>query len=655
MGARQANIVFAAILLGTLVAALDQTIVSTALATIVADVGGAGFMSWVVTAYLLAEAVSAVLAGKIGDLAGRRVVFQISVLVFLGGSTLCGLAQDMTTLIWARAIQGIGGGGLIVTATALIGDLIPLRDRGRYQGMLGAVFGVTTMVGPTLGGIITDELGWRWVFYINLPVAAVVLAIALRAIPSTPTHTRSIVDYAGITLAALGSASLTLAVSLAGDRHDWDSAVVIGLFTIAVVLIVAFVQTELKAKEPMLPMRLFRNSVFVVCSTLSFIVGFAMLGAMTVLPTYLQYVDGMSATASGLRLLPMAAGVFTTSILAGRLVSRTGRYRVFPIAGTAVMTLGLWLMSTMNPDTGSWLMSGYLFVLGMGIGLTMQVLTIVVQNTVPYADLGTATANMTYFRAFGGAFGAAVFGTLFRDKLSSYPVTQSPAAASPATLRQLAPAEAAPIIQAYADTITYVFSWVAPVALLGFLVAGFLKEVPLRDGARSHAMDVGEGFSAPAPCDRSAQLERVISDTMRKAGHARKVLADILAKAGGRLNPSRAWAMGQTHRYARARGSADLAAIARSYRIPAEVLQPAFTDLCQAGYARLDGNTVCLTEAGQDQFDRMQHAWREWLDTRLDDFTMTDPGDRVLLDRALTDIATTLVDEPVLAGSADRA
>ncbi|GIE85159.1 MDR family MFS transporter [Actinoplanes regularis] len=652
---RQANVIFVAIVLGTLVAALDQTIVSTALATIVSDLGGAGYMSWVVTAYLLAEAVSTVLAGKFGDLAGRKVIFVVSMLVFAGGSMLCGFAQDMTTLVWARGIQGIGGGGLIVTATALIADVVPLRERGRYQGVLGAVFGVTTMVGPTLGGLLTDQLSWRWAFYINLPVAVVVLVIAVRVIPSARIETRPIVDYAGIALAALGCAGLTLAISWAGDEYDWDSATVIGLSAASIVLLAVFVLVERKAEEPMLPMRLARNSVVAICSTLSFIVGFAMLGAMTVIPTYLQYVDGMSATGSGVRLLPMVAGTFSGSILAGNLVSRTGRYRVFPIAGTAVMTLGLWLMSSLSPRVGAGQMSAYLFVLGLGIGLSMQVLTIVVQNTVAYADLGTATSGVTFFRALGGSFGAAVFGTLYRDKLFSYDVVQNSAAVTPAQVHGLPAAEATPIIEAYAETIAYVFGWVAPVALLGFLVAGFLKELPLRDGARSHATDVGEGFSAPAPCDRAAQLERVIGDAIRKAGHARTVLNEILASAGGRLNPSRAWAMGQAHRYARARGSADLAAIARNHRLPAEVLQPVFTDLCQAGYARLDGDTVQLTAAGEEQFDRVRHAWREWLDVRLEDFAMTGPGDLALLDRTLTDIATTLVDEPTLAGFHDRA
>ncbi|MEV6350180.1 MDR family MFS transporter [Actinoplanes sp. NPDC051851] len=650
---RQTNVVFVAILLGMLLAALDQTIVSTALPTIVSDLGGAGHMSWVVTAYLLAETIATVLAGKFGDLFGRKAIFQVSAVIFVAGSAVCGAAQDMIMLIGARAVQGIGGGGLMVTAMALIADVIPLRDRGKYQGALGAVFGVTTVVGPTLGGLFTDHLSWHWAFYINLPVAAVVLVIAARAIPSLRSESRPVIDYAGIALVALGSSGMILALSWGGNEYAWGSAVIVGLFVGSALLLTGFVLVELRVPEPMLPMRLFRNSVFVVCSTLSFIVGFAMLGAMTYLPTYLQYVDGVSATASGVRTLPMVAGLFCTSIVSGNIVSRTGRYKVFPIAGTAVMALGLWLMSTLSPDTSAWLMSLYMFVLGMGIGLSMQVLTIVVQNTVPYADLGTATSGVTFFRTLGSSFGTAIFGTLYSNKLSSYSaVSSSSAASSPSALHALPASQADPIIQAYADTISYVFRWVVPVAVLGFVVAWFLKEMPLRGAARAQAGEVGEGFAPPASADRVVQLERAISDTMRKAGHDRTVFEEILADSGGRLSHSQAWALGQTHLHTRALGRADLGRIARTHRVPPEVLRPAFEDLFAAGFARQDGDVVALTDTGQEQFERVRHAWQQWLGARLEDFTMTDPGDRALLDQALANIATRLVDEeqPMPAG-----
>ncbi|WP_433829792.1 MDR family MFS transporter [Actinoplanes sp. CA-015351] len=649
---RQVNVVFVAILLGMLLAALDQTIVSTALPTIVADLGGAGHMSWVVTAYLLAETIATVLAGKFGDLFGRKLVFQVSAVIFVAGSALCGLVQDMLMLVGARAIQGIGAGGLMVTAMALIADVIPLRERGKYQGALGAVFGVTTVVGPTLGGLFTDHLSWRWAFYINVPIAIIVIAMAAKAIPSIKAGGKPVIDYAGIGLIAAAATTMILALEWGGSEYAWSSPTIIGMFAGSIALFAAFVVVEMRAREPMLPMRLFRNSVFSVCSTLSFIVGFAMLGAMTFLPTYLQYVDGVTATGSGVRTLPMVAGLFIMSILSGNVVSRTGRYKMFPIAGGAVMTVGLYLMSTMGTTTSTWLESLYMFILGAGIGLSMQVLTIVVQNTVPYADLGTATSGVTFFRTLGSSFGTAIFGTLYSSRLEGEltgAITSTgvaPAVAqSPTALNALDDALSGPIIAAYADAINYVFRWVVPVAVLGFLVAWLLKELPLRDSARAAATDVGEGLGAPATDDRVSQLERQISDTMRRARDDRTIMDGVLAGSGADVNPSQAWAIGQTHLHVTAKGKAELPAIARQHRMPAEVLEPTFEDLRQAGYARVEGDQVHLTEAGQEQFERVRHAWRQWLDTNLDDIARTDPDDKVLIDQALNNIATRLVDE----------
>ncbi|WP_280396820.1 MDR family MFS transporter [Nocardia carnea] len=532
---RRRNIVFVTIVLGMLMAALDQTIVATTLPTIVADLGSAGHMAWLVTAYMLAEAVSTVLAGKFGDLFGRKLVFQISAVVFILGSVLAGVAQDMLTLIIARGIQGVGAGGLMVTAMALIADVIPLRQRGKYQGAMGAVFGVTTVLGPTLGGLFTDHASWRWCFYINVPVAVVMIVLAARTIPTVRPAVRPVIDYLGIALVALGVAGVILGLEWGGSEYAWGSPVIIGLFAGSVVLLAAFVLVENRAPEPMLPMDLFRNRVFTVCSILSFIVGFAMLGAMTYLPTYLQYVDGVSATESGLRTLPMVFGLLVTSIVSGNIVSTTGRYKPFPIAGAAVMALGLYLMSTMGRHTGIWLESLYMLVLGFGIGLSMQVLTIVVQNTVPYAQLGTATSGVTFFRTVGSAFGTAVFGTLYTGKLDpalAAALAESgvapEVAQSPAALRALPEATAAPIIEAYTTAIDTVFRWVVPVALAGFVVAWFLREVPLRDSTRARAAELGEGFSMPDTADRAAQLEHAVAQVLRRDQR----------KAGGLPGPS---------------------------------------------------------------------------------------------------------------------
>ncbi|MEU2869840.1 MDR family MFS transporter [Streptomyces olivoreticuli] len=649
---RRINLVFVTIVLGMLLAALDQTIVSTALPTIVADLGGGGHMAWVVTAYLLAETVSTVLVGKFGDLFGRKVVFQLSAVVFVVGSVFAGAANSMLMLIAARALQGIGGGGLMVTAMALIADVIPLRERGKYQGALGAVFGVTTVVGPTLGGIFTDHATWRWCFYVNVPVAIVMVAMAARTIPVVRSAVRPVIDYLGIVLVALGASGLVLGLEWGGNEYPWGSAVIVGLFAGSVVLLGLFVLVELRAREPMLPMHLFRNPVFVVCSVLSFIVGFAMLGAMTYLPTYLQYVDGVSATMSGVRALPMVAGLLGASMLSGIVVSRTGRYRAFPIAGTAVMALGLYLMSTMDASTGPWLESLYMFVLGVGIGLAMQVLTIAVQNTVAYHELGTATSGVTFFRTLGSSFGTAIFGTLYSNQLRPNlldALTRSPgvppaAVQSPQGLKQLTHAQAAPVIAAYADTVNYVFFWVVPVALAGFVVAWFLKEVPLRDSARAGASDMGEGFAAPDSAEAERQLERAVASVMRKE-EGPPVSRRILAESGSTLGPAEAWTLGQIHWRLRVRGEATLRSVAVAHRMPPEVLEPAFARTAEAGLARVDGDRLSLTPAGEAEIERLGAAWRSWLSTRLEDWDITDPEDRALLDRALDAMAARLLEE----------
>ncbi|MFI1969701.1 MFS transporter [Streptomyces cinnamoneus] len=649
---RRTNLVFVTIVLGMLLAALDQTIVSTALPTIVADLGGGGHMAWVVTAYLLAETVSTVLVGKFGDLFGRKVVFQLSAVVFVGGSVFAGAATSMPMLVAARAVQGVGGGGLMVTAMALIADVIPLRERGKYQGALGAVFGVTTVVGPTLGGVFTDHATWRWCFYVNVPVAIVMVVMAARTVPAVRPAVRPVIDYPGIVLVALGSSALVLGLEWGGNRYAWSSPVVVALFAAAAVLLAAFVAVERRAAEPMLPMHLFRTPVFTVCSVLSFIVGFAMLGSMTYLPTYLQFVDGDSATLSGVRALPLVAGLLGASMISGTVVGHTGRYRVFPIAGTAVMALGLFLMSTMGASTGVWLESLYMCVLGVGLGFAMQVLTIAVQNTVPYHELGSATSGVTFFRTLGSAFGTAIFGTLYtnqlvpnlRDALARAPGVPLSAVQSPQALAALPAAQARPVVDAYAATVNYVFLWIVPVALVGFVAAWFLREVPLRDSARAGASDLGEAFSAPDSAEADRQLERAVASVLRKAG-AVPVGRGVLARSGSALDPVLAWTLGQIHWRLRVRGEATLSSVATAHRMPPEVLEPAFARAAGAGYARIEGDRLFLTPAGESEVARLATAWRAWLAARLDDWDLTDGEDRARLDRALDVIAERLLEE----------
>lgn len=376
------NIIFTALVFGVLVAATGQTIVVPALPTIVAELGSTVDQSWAVTSYLLGGTVVVVVAGKLGDLLGRNRVLLGSVVVFVVGSVLCGLSQTMTMLAISRALQGVGAGAISVTAYALAAEVVPLRDRGRYQGVLGAVFGVNTVTGPLLGGWLTDYLSWRWAFWINVPVSIAVLTVAATAVPALARPPKPVIDYLGILVIAVATTALIMATSWGGTTYAWGSATIVGLLIGAAVALGFFVWLEGRARAAaILPPRLFGSPVFAVCCVLSFVVGFAMLGALTFVPIYLGYVDGASATASGLRTLPMVIGLLIASTGTGVLVGRTGRYKIFPVAGMALMAVAFLLMSQMDEWTPPLLQSLYLVVLGAGIGLSMQVLVLIVQNT----------------------------------------------------------------------------------------------------------------------------------------------------------------------------------------------------------------------------------------------------------------------------------
>ena len=502
---RQILIVFSGLMTGLLLAALDQTIVATALPTIVGELGGLEHYSWVVTAYLLTSTVSTPLYGKISDLYGRKAVFQTAILIFLAGSLLAGLAQTMVQLVLCRGIQGAGAGGLMAMTFAVVGDVVAPRERGRYTGYLGSVFAFASVVGPLLGGFIVDHVSWRWVFLINLPVGAMALVVTSSVLKPPLMRRAHRIDVEGAVLLVTAVSCLVLGLVWGGTEYPWGSLVIIGLGLAGVVLTLAFVAWESRVPEPTLPLRLFGNRIFSVTAGLGFLIGCGMFGGIIFLPLFLQIVTGASATNSGLLMLPLMGGLMTASITSGRIISRTGRYKVWPVTGMAVAAAGMFLLSLMGPDTTRLESSFCMLVLGLGLGMVMQVLVLAVQNAVAYADLGVATAAATFFRSMGGLFGVAVFGAILNTRMAEELPRLVPAAAlaeaggrasqllsSPAQIRLLPPEIRNGIIEALSLSIHSVFLWAIPLLLAGFALSWFLDEIPLRETVHTGQPSPGE-------------------------------------------------------------------------------------------------------------------------------------------------------------------
>jgi EmrB/QacA subfamily drug resistance transporter len=481
--------VFGALMLGMFLAALDQTIVSTALPTIVGDLGGLDHLSWVVTSYLLATTASTPLYGKLGDMYGRKPVFLAAIVIFLAGSLLSGMSQSMGELIAFRALQGLGAGGLMVGAQAIIAEIVPPRERGRYMGLIGSVFAVASVAGPLLGGFFVETLSWRWVFYVNMPIGVVaVLVVVFKLHLHVPKH-RHRIDYLGATLLTAGVSALILVTTWGGNEYAWGSLTIVVLALVGVLLLGIFVKQETRAAEPIIPLKLFRSRVFSIASSIGFVIGLAMFGAIIFIPLFLQLVYGVSPTSSGLRMLPLMGGLLTASILSGRAISRIGRYKVFPIVGTAVTTVGLFLLSRLEVDTPPWLASVFMLVLGVGIGLVMQVIVLVVQNDAPPRDIGVATSTATFFRSMGGSLGVALFGAIFASRLADELTTLPPELAarfsggvnvSPEQVHQLDPVIRDDFLHAFVNALQPVFIVGAAVTLVAFVLACLLQEVPLR-------------------------------------------------------------------------------------------------------------------------------------------------------------------------------
>ncbi|MFI9200589.1 DHA2 family efflux MFS transporter permease subunit [Streptomyces sp. NPDC053048] len=623
---RGVRVAIGALLLGMLLAALDQTIVSTALPTIVSDLGGLEHLSWVVTAYMLAATAATPLWGKLGDQYGRKKLFQTAIVIFLLGSALCGLAQDMPELIGFRALQGLGGGGLMVLSMAIVGDIVPPRDRGRYQGLFGAVFGGASVLGPLLGGLFVDHLSWRWVFYINLPIGIVALAVIAAVLHIPARRTQHRIDYLGTFLIAAVAACLVLMTSLGGTTYPWSSWQIIGLGVLGAALLVPFVLVERRAAEPVLPLGLFRIHTFALCSVIGFVVGFAMFGSMTYLPTFLQVVQGVSPTMSGVHMLPMVAGMLIASTGSGQIVSRTGRYKVFPVTGTLVIAIGLLLLHQLAPATGAAETSAYFFVFGFGLGLVMQVLVLIVQNSVGYENLGVATSGATFFRSIGASFGVSVFGTIFANKLgpritdalagATLPPGVTPAAlqADPRAVHRLPPAERADVLAAYSVSITDVFLYAVPPVLLAFALAWLLKEQPLRGSVT--APDTSEVLSSN-PVERSSREEaaRALSVLGSREGR-RKVYVKITERAGLHLHPAASWMILRIQRD----GHAEPSLLAERIDVPLRVITEAARQLETEGLAVREGLRLVLTEKGAQQARLLFQVREEMLAELLGDW-----------------------------------
>jgi EmrB/QacA subfamily drug resistance transporter len=674
----QIRLVMVGLLMGLLLASLDQTIVATALPTIASDLHGLSHLTWVVTSYLLASTASTPLWGKLGDQYGRKFFFQAAIVIFLVGSVLSGLSRDMLELILFRAVQGLGAGGLIVGAIASVGDVVSPRERGRYQGVFGSVFAVSSVLGPLIGGFFVDRLSWHWIFYVNIPIGAVALVVTSAVLPASAARVHHVIDYFGTALLAAAATALILLTSLGGNTYRWLSAPIILMGVASVVLIVAFLRVERRAAEPVIPLPLLRNRTFSSTSAIGFVIGFAMFGAITFLPLYMQVVKGLSPTISGLRLTPLMGGLLLTSVSSGQIISRWGRYKVFPVVGSAVTTVGLVLLSRISPATGGLELAGAMLVLGLGIGMVLPVLVIAVQNAVDYTELGTATSGTTFFRSIGASFGVAIFGAIFSNTLlgdvrSALGHVRIPAGLSvtggisPAQLHALPPAFRHVLVEGYSHSLQTVFLAAVPVALLAFALTWFLPELTLRRTTEvTDPADTLAPTAIPHTSSSGDEIARALSVLARRENR-QEIYRWLAREAALSLSPAACWLL------LRVEGHEDRTAVglAEHLHVPAAAIARLAAELAGQGLIKSapptgadaegddDGDGLRLTLTGRAALDRLGAARRRGLQELLGGWSPEEHEEVVqMVARLASDLMSNALADPAMmsapAGPADQ-
>lgn len=646
--------IFFALSLVLLLASLDQTIVATALPTIVRDIGGLSHLTWIVTAYLLATTVVVPLYGKLGDLFGRRLVLQVAVIIFLVGSALCGMAENLPELIAFRLLQGFGGGGLIVTSAAVVGDVVPPRERGRYQGFFGGIFGLSTVLGPLIGGFIVDQFSWRWIFLINLPFGILALFVINRTFRPHSQKSNINIDYAGVVLLGMALTVLVIITSL-GETLVKEAPVSMFAFSLlGVVSLASFIYIETKAPDPLMPLSLFKKRAFVIAASIGFIVGLALFGSITLLPLYFQIVKGLDPTSAGWHLTPMMIGVFVSSITSGQIIARIGRYKIFPIMGTGMMTVALMLLSRITIETTPFTASGYMLILGLGLGMVMQILVMAVQNAVDFEQLGVATSGTTLFRSIGGCVGVAMFGAIFAYTLQSEVRSTAPELSATLTDPAAVMALSVPLKTTYDSlfvaSLHPVFHTASLLALLAFLLSFAIEEVPLRTSITSEPST--DPLLIPRDATSLDELERIVVRITARENRWR-VYQKAAKRLGIDLQPDELWLLA---RLGERGGQAEKEELRKQFG-PKETRPPRpFSRLKAAGMALESGGNVELTDRGRSVYELLLRQREADLSHMLHDWDRNEhPEVRAMLKKMANSFASSPPVPPAFATSSSIA